>query len=45
MEEIENELSELLDKIKKAFPQTLKAVIIYGSWFCFPSARNILAVR
>ena len=32
MKEIENELTELIDKLKKNFPHTLKAVILYGSW-------------
>ncbi len=40
MKEIENELSELVDTLKKTFPQTLKAVILYGSWAKGSSKEN-----
>lgn len=32
MEEIKNELIEIIDILKRNFLQTLKAVILYGSW-------------
>jgi len=32
VKEIEKKISELIDNLKKTFPQTFKALILYGSW-------------